>query len=117
MPGVWYASIPQPSSRLLTTKQDLCRAALEFTFEVLRTGGHFICKFYQGAEDKQLEKQLKELFQKVHRLKPESSRSVKISIEMIYMSFTDRQQESKEAYFVALGRKHLASREAIFPPT
>lgn len=35
-----------------------------------------MCKFYQGAEDKALEKQLKALFDKVHRLKPESSRSV-----------------------------------------
>jgi 21S rRNA (uridine2791-2'-O)-methyltransferase len=55
---------------------DLCRAALEFSFNVLKSGGHFVCKFYQGAEDKALEKQLKALFDKVHRLKPESSRSV-----------------------------------------
>ncbi|KAL4974543.1 FtsJ-like methyltransferase-domain-containing protein [Aspergillus desertorum] len=68
---------------------DLCRAALEFSFEVLKVGGHFVCKFYQGAEDKDLERQIKVLFQKVHRLKPESSRS----------------QESKEAYFIALDRK------------
>ncbi len=39
-------------------------------------GGHFVCKFYQGAEDKALEKSLKGLFHKVHREKPESSRSV-----------------------------------------
>lgn len=56
--------------------QDLCRAALRFSFNVLKTGGHFVCKFYQGSEDKALEKQLRELFEKVHRLKPESSRSV-----------------------------------------
>ena len=56
--------------------QDLCRAALEFAFDVLRPGGHFVCKFYQGAEDKALELQLKRLFAKVHREKPESSRSV-----------------------------------------
>ena len=35
-----------------------------------------MCKFYQGAEDKLLEKSLKRLFHKVHREKPESSRSV-----------------------------------------
>jgi 23S rRNA U2552 (ribose-2'-O)-methylase RlmE/FtsJ len=55
---------------------DLCRAALEFSYDVLKNGGHFVCKFYQGAEDKDLEKQLKLLFHKVHRIKPESSRSV-----------------------------------------
>jgi 21S rRNA (uridine2791-2'-O)-methyltransferase len=51
-------------------------AALTFCFDTLRTGGHFVCKFYQGAEEKALEKKLKRLFQKVHREKPESSRSV-----------------------------------------
>jgi len=56
--------------------QDLCRAALEFSFETLKTGGDFVCKFYQGAEDKLLEKSLRAMFHKVHREKPESSRSV-----------------------------------------
>ncbi|KAF7911810.1 hypothetical protein EAE99_010992 [Botrytis elliptica] len=66
---------------------DLCNAALQFAFETLRPGGHFVCKFYQGAEDKELELKLKKMFAAVHREKPESSRS-----------------ESKEAYFVALRR-------------
>jgi hypothetical protein len=35
-----------------------------------------VCKFYQGAEDKELEAQLKKMFGSVHREKPESSRSV-----------------------------------------
>lgn len=51
-------------------------AALTFGFDTLRTGGHFLCKFYQGAEDKALETKLKRLFAKVHREKPDSSRSV-----------------------------------------
>ncbi|KAL3469465.1 FtsJ-like methyltransferase-domain-containing protein [Aspergillus californicus] len=78
---------------------DLCRAALLFSYEVLKSGGHFVCKFYQGSEDKDLEKQLKALFQKVHRLKPESSRS-----------------ESKETFFIALDRKPHAKKEEVFPP-
>lgn len=56
--------------------KDLCRSALQFSFDVLKAGGHFVCKFYQGTEDKDFEKQLNELFQRVHRLKPESSRNV-----------------------------------------
>ncbi|KAK8089272.1 ribosomal RNA large subunit methyltransferase J [Apiospora hydei] len=66
---------------------DLCLAALQFASETLRSGGHFVCKFYAGAEDKQLEEKLKKMFAKVHREKPDSSRS-----------------ESREAYFVALRR-------------
>ncbi|KAI1118573.1 23S ribosomal RNA methyltransferase [Nemania sp. NC0429] len=67
---------------------DLCLAALQFASDTLRTGGHFVCKFYQGAEDKDLELKLKKMFGRVHREKPDSSRS-----------------ESREAYFVALRRK------------
>ncbi|KAI1331823.1 23S ribosomal RNA methyltransferase [Xylariaceae sp. FL0255] len=67
---------------------DLCLAALKFASDTLRTGGHFVCKFYQGAEDKELEMKLKKMFAKVHREKPDSSRN-----------------ESREAYFVALRRK------------
>jgi hypothetical protein len=51
-------------------------AALTFSFDTLSTGGHFLCKFYQGAEDKAFELRLKKLFEKVHREKPDSSRSV-----------------------------------------
>ncbi|RYC61702.1 hypothetical protein CHU98_g4501 [Xylaria longipes] len=54
---------------------DLCLAALEFASDTLRVGGHFVCKFYQGSEDKDLELKLKKMFGKVHREKPESSRN------------------------------------------
>ena len=56
--------------------QDLCNTALEFASDTLRTGGHFVCKFYAGSEDKALEQRLKKLFHKVYREKPDSSRSV-----------------------------------------
>ncbi|KAI0152892.1 23S ribosomal RNA methyltransferase [Xylariaceae sp. FL1272] len=67
---------------------DLCLTALQFASDTLKTGGHFVCKFYQGAEDKDLEMKLKKMFTKVFREKPESSRT-----------------ESKESFFVALRRK------------
>lgn len=57
--------------------KDLCMAALTFCFDTLRTGGHFVCKYYQGNEEKDLELRLKKLFEKVHREKPESSRNVR----------------------------------------
>lgn len=70
-------------------------AALEFCYDTLATGGHFLCKFYQGAEDHEFEMRLKKLFEKAHRIKPDSSR-----------------KESKEAYFVALRRKDGVTRDA-----
>ncbi|SMQ51742.1 unnamed protein product [Zymoseptoria tritici ST99CH_3D7] len=75
---------------------DLCMAALTFSFDTLRTGGNFLCKFFAGAEDHALEMRLKKLFDKVYRIKPDSSR-----------------KESKEAYFVALKRKAGVEREDV----
>lgn len=37
-----------------------------------------MCKFYQGAEDKLLEKQLRKMFTTVHKDKPKSSRNVSL---------------------------------------
>jgi len=78
-------------------RQDLCRSALQFSYETLKIGGHFVCKFYQGAEDKMLEKSMKAMFHKVHREKPESSRS-----------------ESKEAYFVGIKRLANCDRDVVY---
>ncbi|KAI6815508.1 hypothetical protein KC340_g15581 [Hortaea werneckii] len=77
-------------------KSDLCHAALNFAFDTLSTGGNFLCKFYQGEEDKALELRLKKLFDKTYRIKPDSSR-----------------KESKEAYFVGLRRKAAAVRNEV----
>lgn len=76
---------------------DLCMAALTFAFDTLRTGGHFVCKFYQGGEDKAFENTLRRLFERVGREKPSSSRS-----------------DSREGFFVAMRRKELPSREEVF---
>ncbi|KAF2200461.1 FtsJ-domain-containing protein [Delitschia confertaspora ATCC 74209] len=105
--GYGKRSLSDPYFRLMNTSgmafrdhagsMDLCMAALTFCFDTLHTGGHFLCKFYQGAEDKEFEKKLRKLFQKVHREKPESSRS-----------------DSKEAYFVGLRRKESPTREEVF---
>lgn len=59
-------------------------AALTFASDTLKPGGHFVCKFYQGSEDKAFENLLKQMFAKVHREKPESSRSV----SFVYLSRT-----------------------------
>ena len=56
--------------------KDLCNAALSFASDTLKTEGNFVCKFYQGKEDKALEAKLKKMFRRVCREKPESSRSV-----------------------------------------
>ncbi|KAI1826522.1 23S ribosomal RNA methyltransferase [Xylaria intraflava] len=96
--GFFSKTLSNPYRRMMNTSgmsfrdhagsMDLCLAALQFASDTLRVGGHFVCKFYQGSEDKDLELKLKKMFAKVHREKPDSSRS-----------------ESKEGFFVALRRK------------
>ncbi|KAL8694273.1 MAG: hypothetical protein Q9218_001041 [Villophora microphyllina] len=88
--GFWKRSLSNPYYRMMNTSginfrdhagsMDLCEAALRFTSDTLRPGGHFVCKFYQGSEDKALEERLRILFSK----------------------------ESREAFFVALRRKRGA---------
>ncbi|KAF2174061.1 hypothetical protein M409DRAFT_48946 [Zasmidium cellare ATCC 36951] len=114
--STWIKSVSNPHRRMLNTSgiaardhggsmvktdsswryQDLCMAALTFAYDTLATGGHFLCKFYTGAEDHALELRLKKLFEKVHRIKPDATR-----------------KESKEAYFVALRRRAAIGREDV----
>ena len=93
--------------------KDLCDAALRFSIDVLRPGGHFVCKFYQGVEDKTLELRLKVHFAKVVREKPNSSHKVLHEFFSLFI-IIDVRQTSKEAYFVALRRKsHTAFDELL----
>ena len=73
-----------------------------------------MCKYYQGAEDKALEKRLKALFGRVHREKPESSRSVRIPKLDPLPKINVSLQESREGYFVGLKRKKDATRDSVF---
>lgn len=107
MLGVWANSVVNPYRRMMNTSGnsfkdhvgslDLCMAALSFSYDTLKTGGSFLCKYYQGQDDKEFETRLKTLFEKVHRIKPDSSR-----------------KESREAYFLAMRRKAGVPREQVF---
>ncbi|OHE94685.1 FtsJ-like methyltransferase [Colletotrichum orchidophilum] len=105
--GSMVRILPFPTTDEVTKarRKDLCGAALQFANDTLRNGGHFVCKFYQGSEDKEFEKKLKTLFAKVFREKPESSRSVWIESRIVGWMMLTQLQDSKEAYFVALRRK------------
>ncbi|KAF8477093.1 FtsJ-like methyltransferase-domain-containing protein [Kalaharituber pfeilii] len=85
----------------ITTKDqqgsmDLCVAALLFCVDVLKPGGDFLCKFYQGLYDNELETALKAAFTTVHREKPDSSR-----------------KESREQYFVGKKMKPNLDKNAL----
>ncbi|KAL8658937.1 MAG: hypothetical protein Q9202_007354 [Teloschistes flavicans] len=114
--GFWKRSLSDPYYRMMNTSginfrdhagsMDLCEAALKFASDTLRPGGHFVCKFYQGSEDRALEERLKTLFSKVHREKPESSRSVRIPPAICLQGrLANLSKTSKESFFIAMKRK------------
>jgi 23S rRNA (uridine2552-2'-O)-methyltransferase len=65
---------------------NLAEAAFAFACEVLRLGGSFVAKIFQGGGEKALENELRRTFATVRRIKPPASRS-----------------DSAEFYFVATG--------------
>ena len=64
---------------------ELCLAAFKISKLLLKSGGHFICKIFQGKETSNLFNTLKATFQQVKQFKPMSCRKA-----------------SKEIYFIGL---------------
>lgn len=52
----------------------LCKTALNVANKVLRPGGHFLCKIFQGEDFKAFCDNVKKRFDKMHIFKPQSSR-------------------------------------------
>ncbi|ODQ50147.1 23S ribosomal RNA methyltransferase [Saitoella complicata NRRL Y-17804] len=99
-------SLKQPYFRMANTtgltvadhgaSMDLCDAALVFCLDALTTGGHFICKFFDGDEAPAFEDRLKKVFEKVEREKPDASRKT-----------------SREGYFVAMNKRANLDAKAL----
>jgi 23S rRNA (uridine2552-2'-O)-methyltransferase len=66
----------------------LCETALEVAAEVLRPGGQFVCKIFQGEDFKSFCDKVKSQFTKMHIFKPQSSR-----------------KGSKEIFIIGLNKK------------
>jgi 23S rRNA (uridine2552-2'-O)-methyltransferase len=67
---------------------ELSEAALAISNRVLRPGGSFVCKVFQGPDFKLFSDRLKQSFRRVAHFKPKSSR-----------------KGSKEIYIVGLGKQ------------
>ena len=67
---------------------ELSKAALAISMRVLKTGGAFICKVFQGEDFKSYSNAIKGDFKRVAHMRPKSTRKA-----------------SKEIYIVALGKK------------
>lgn len=64
---------------------ELCQEALAVTGQVLRTGGRFVCKIFQGEDFKTFCYQVKQQFDQMHIFKPQSSRKASREIFVIGM--------------------------------
>ena len=66
----------------------LCEIALEVALKVLTSGGHFVCKIFQGEDFKGFCDKVRVRFVRMHIFKPQSSR-----------------KGSKEIFVIGLGKK------------
>ncbi|KAF0852203.1 mitochondrial ribosomal RNA large subunit methyltransferase MRM2 [Andalucia godoyi] len=72
----------------------LAHAALGFAEEVLRPGGVFLCKIFQGAEEIILNKRLNENFLVVKHAKPQASREQSPEVYLLAQGFVPKYLQS-----------------------
>ncbi len=65
----------------------LCEVAADFAISVLRTGGHFLAKTFQGGTENQLLTTLKQNFKTVHHVKPPASRAESVELYLLACDF------------------------------
>jgi len=68
----------------------LVEVALEFALQVLKPGGHFLTKTFQGGTEKNLLDLMKSNFKSIHHVKPPASRSDSVEL---YLLAKDRKRK------------------------
>lgn len=86
---------PQTTGMRLTDQSrsyNLCAMALDIACQVLRPGGHFVCKFFDGPDFNALRDEIRHAFPKLAILRPKSTRA-----------------SSKEIFFIGQGYNGVGS--------
>jgi 23S rRNA (uridine2552-2'-O)-methyltransferase len=65
----------------------LCETAAEFALSVLKPGGHFLAKTFQGGTETALLARLKQNFATVHHVKPPASRDESVELYLLAKNF------------------------------
>lgn len=65
----------------------LCEVAAEFAVSVLKPGGHFLTKTFQGGTENELLAMLKKHFKSVHHVKPPASRAESVELYLLAREF------------------------------
>ncbi|MDW6023153.1 RlmE family RNA methyltransferase [Mesorhizobium sp. BAC0120] len=68
----------------------LCEVAAHFAISVLKPGGHFLAKTFQGGTEAQLLDLLKRNFRSVHHVKPPASRDESVELYLLAKGFKGR---------------------------
>lgn len=68
----------------------LCEVAAEFAMEVLKPGGHFLAKTFQGGTETALLDRLKRSFRTVAHVKPPASRDASVELYLLAKGFKGR---------------------------
>ncbi|WP_114389300.1 RlmE family RNA methyltransferase [Notoacmeibacter marinus] len=71
----------------------LCEVAADFAMKVLKPGGHFLSKTFQGGTESDLLKMLKANFQSVHHVKPPASRDESVELYLLAKGFKGRRAD------------------------
>lgn len=65
----------------------LCEVAADFAISVLKPGGHFLAKTFQGGTENELLTRLKQNFRTVHHVKPPASRDESAELYLLAKDF------------------------------
>ncbi len=65
----------------------LCEVAADFAVSVLKPGGHFLTKTFQGGADSDLLVMLKRNFRSIHHVKPPASRGESVELYLLAKDF------------------------------
>ena len=68
----------------------LVEVAADFAMQVLKPGGHFLAKAFQGGAENELLAQLKQNFASVHHVKPPASRDESVELYLLARGFKGR---------------------------
>jgi len=73
----------------------LCETAADFAISVLKPGGHFLAKTFQGGAEGDVLTLLKQHFKSVHHVKPPASRAESVELYILARSFKGRKSEAE----------------------
>lgn len=68
----------------------LCESAADFAISVLKPGGHFVAKTFQGGAENALLTKLKQNFKTIHHVKPPASRAESVELYLVALKLKEK---------------------------